>query len=121
MTDTGSRGVDYDWVRQCALALPGVTEGTSYGTPSLHLGRKLFLRLREDGGSLVLKTDFYERDHLLASDPAAFFTEDHYNGYPIVLVRLSAAPREQLRGLIVDGWRRLATRKQVAAYDAAAG
>lgn len=119
MTETDARGVDYDFVRRCALALPGVTEGTSYGTPALHVGRKLFLRLREDGDSLVLKTDFHERDHLLATDPTAFFHEDHYNGYPIVLVRLSAAPRGQLRELIVDGWRRLASRKQLAAYDGA--
>jgi hypothetical protein len=118
---SGARGVDFAFVRDCALALPGVEEGPSYGTPAFRVARKVFLRLREDGDSLVLKTDFFERDFLLGSDPTAFFTEAHYDGYPAVLVRLSTVPREQMRGLIVDAWRRLASRKLLAAYDARPG
>jgi hypothetical protein len=119
--ESGERGADFGWVRECALALPGVAEGTSYGTPAFRVGKKFFLRLREDGATLVLKTDFHERDHLLESDPAAFFTEDHYAGYPSVLIRLGAVPRGQLRTLIVEGWKRLAPARQVAAYEAAQG
>ncbi len=66
----------------------------------------------------MLKTDEYERDFLLESDPAAFFVTDHYRGYPIVLVRLAAVRPEQLRGLVVDAWRRLAPRRLVADWEA---
>jgi hypothetical protein len=36
----------FDTVRQLALALPEVTEGTSYGTPAFHVRGKLLARLR---------------------------------------------------------------------------
>ena len=42
---------------------------------------------------------------LLASDPAKFFTEPHYNGFPAVLVRLRAVEADELRELITDAWR----------------
>lgn len=115
-----SAGVAFQEVRGWALALPGVEEGTSYGTPALRVRGKLFLRLREDGETLVLRTDEYERDFLLESDPA-FFVTDHYRGYPIVLVRLAAVRPERLRALVVDSWRRHAPRRLVAEWERAAG
>lgn len=118
MTGSGRTGVTFREVCEHALSLPGVEEGTSYGTPALRVRGKLFVRLREDGESIVLKTDEYERDFLLESDPAAFFVTDHYRGYPIVLVRLAAVRPEQLRGLVVDAWRRLAPRRLVADWEA---
>jgi hypothetical protein len=46
----------YDRVRQIALSFPGVVEGRSYGTPSLHVGRKFMGWLKEDGETLVIRT-----------------------------------------------------------------
>ena len=79
----------YALVRDAALRLPSVSEGTSYGTPCLRVGKTLIARLREDGQTLVLKIDLMERDILTETDPATFFTTDHYRGYPLVLVNLS--------------------------------
>jgi hypothetical protein len=47
----------------------------------------------------------FDKDFLLAQDPAKFFTEPHYNGYPAVLVRLPAVTARQLRLLITEAWR----------------
>jgi hypothetical protein len=58
-------GVTFDTARELALALPGVEEGTSYGTPALKAGRKLMARLREDGETLVVRIDLVARDLLL--------------------------------------------------------
>ena len=55
----------YDTVRKLALALPGVEEGTSYGTPALKVRGKLFVRLKEDGETIVLRSDSFDRAHLL--------------------------------------------------------
>jgi hypothetical protein len=45
-----------------------------------------------------------EKQTLLDSDPAKFFTEPHYNGYPAVLVRLAAVDPDELRELLTDAW-----------------
>ncbi|HET7461494.1 MAG TPA: MmcQ/YjbR family DNA-binding protein [Longimicrobium sp.] len=111
------RGVTWAQLRDYVLTLPGVEEGTSYGTPAFRVKGKFFLRLWEDGQTLVLKTDFYERDHLIGSEPETFFTTDHYAGYPSVLVRLPAVRPGHLRALLLDSWRRHAPAKLVRAYD----
>jgi len=103
----GARGVSYEAMRRLALALPGVEEGTCYGTPAWRVAGKLFARLREDG-ALVLRTDLDERERLMSSDPEAFYVTDHYLAYPWVLVRLSNVRRDRLRALIDSAWRRSA-------------
>lgn len=102
-------GLSFDEVREIALALPGVVLGTSYGTPALKVGKKLFIRLREDGETLVLHVGSEEaRDLLMSSDPEVFFTTDHYAGYPMVLVRLPHAKPEVLAEIIEEAYRGLA-------------
>jgi hypothetical protein len=34
-----------------------------------------------------------------------FFTEDHYRGFPAVLVRLDKIPEKELRALLTAAWR----------------
>lgn len=58
-----------------------------------------------------------EKAALLASEPAKFFTEPHYNGFPAVLVRLPAVDVDELRELITDAWRCQAPPALVRAYD----
>ena len=44
----------FDDIRKLALAWPEVEDGTSYGTPALKVRKKLLVRLKEDGDSLVM-------------------------------------------------------------------
>ena len=106
-------------VRQIALTLPGVAEGQSYGTPSWHLGSRMLVRLREDGETLVVKVDFAERDRLLERFPEVFYLTDHYRKYQNVLVRLEAVSAETLRQVMEGAWRLLASKRHIAARDAA--
>jgi hypothetical protein len=46
-----------------------------------------------------------DKDFLLSLDPAKFFTEPHYNGFPAVLVRLPAVTVRELKPLITEAWR----------------
>lgn len=110
--------VTYETARRLALALPGVEEGTSYGTPAFRVTGKLLARLREDGDSLVVKTDFDEREMLMRADPATFYITEHYRNYPAVLVRLSSVGRDELHDLLEQAWRRTAPRRLVASFDA---
>ena len=113
------RGVTYDTVRALALQLPGVDEGTSYGTSALKVAGKLFIRLKEDGETIVLRTDSLEREHLTRTAPKTFFVTDHYRDHPWVLVRLTAITRAQLAPLVEDAWRRTAPKRLLAAHDSA--
>jgi len=109
--------VSFDEVREMAMALPEVEEGTWYGTASFKVRGKSFCRLREDGGSLVLLINLFERDLLLEAEPDAFYITDHYRDYPAVLARLSAVDPDRLRERLADAWRIKAPKKLAAAYD----
>ena len=81
---------------------------------------KLLTRLWEDGETLVVRTSFEDRDHLMLSEPNVFFITDHYKGYPAVLVRLAQVKPKQLMELFDDAWRRYAPPRLVAARNPAA-
>jgi hypothetical protein len=113
--------VTFETVRRLALALPGIEEGTSYGTPSFRVKGKFIGRMLESGEALVLRLDFETRDALMAADPETFYTTDHYRGYSAVLVRLSTVDPDALRDVIEEAWRRRAPPRLVAAYDESSG
>ena len=99
------RGVSAATVRKLALAMPGVEEGTSYGTPAFRVKGKFFARFWEDGETLVLKCGDDERDFRLKADRDAFFVTDHYKGYPAVLVRLPRVDLGSLTDVLEESWR----------------
>jgi hypothetical protein len=59
----------------------------------------------------VRVTNNAHKDLILASDKRKFFTEDHYNGYPAVLVRLKEVTVSELRVLLEEAWRCRAPKK----------
>ena len=111
---TGKRGISWRGVCKLALKLPGVEEGTSYGTPALHVGKRFLARLKEDGETMAIKIDFPDRDVLLELDPRAFYLTDHYRPYPAVLVRLKHVPVSLLVQVLEQAWRRQAPKKLAA-------
>ena len=104
-------------MRQLALALPGVKEGTSYGTPAWKVKGKLFARQHQDGESLVISVDFDQREMLMAEQPETFYITDHYLNYPWILVRLAKVRADQLPDLLRQAWRRAAPGRLVATLD----
>lgn len=103
--------VTFDQIRELALKLPGVEEGTSYGTPALKVKGKLLARLKEDGASVVFRVSFDQRDLLMRTKPKVFFITDHYLGYPAVLIRLGAASARQAADIIEMAWRFVAPKR----------
>ncbi|HEX9558305.1 MAG TPA: MmcQ/YjbR family DNA-binding protein [Reyranella sp.] len=87
-------------IRRAVSTLPGVEEGTSYGTPAWRHRGKLLARLHRDGESIVLKVGNETRDHLLQADSQTFFITDHYVGYPTVLARLDRLSAADLKKLL---------------------
>ena len=95
-----SQKVNYDIVRRIALTLPNVKESTSYGTAALKVKGKLFVRLKEDNETIVLRMEFDQRKAMMAEDPETYFITDHYREHPWVLVRLAAVKLEVLSDLL---------------------
>ena len=111
----------YETVRRLALALPGVAEGKAYGTPSLHVGRALLGRLREDGETVVLKVEPELREKLFSEEPDTFYTTDHHRAHPVMLVNLLAVRESALPALVEGAWRLVAPKRLASAYDLARG
>jgi hypothetical protein len=118
-----------DDVRRLALALPGVLQDGD--ELRYHVtGGKAFAwtwkKRVEPKRARVEQLDVYavrvsgedEKQALLASDPAIFFTEPHYDGYPAVLVRLDAIDEDELGELLSDAWRAAAPRRLLRELDA---
>lgn len=96
--------------------LPGIEAGTSHGTPALRVGKKFMCRMREDGETLVLKAvEDIEQRFLMETQPDVFYKTPHYQGYDIVLIRLSQVGEDQLRDLLEQSWTRLAGKGLLAA------
>jgi hypothetical protein len=108
----------FDEVRKIVLAWPEVEDGTSYGTPALKVRKKMLVRLKEDGDSLVMPGVAQdERDMLVESQPKLFYFTDHYRDYPIVLIRLSKAKRAIVEPYLRRRWRELASKKAISASE----
>jgi hypothetical protein len=61
-----------------------------------------------------------EKALILESDPAVYFTEPHYNGFPAVLVRLEAIAEADLAALLAVAWRCQAPKALLKTIDARA-
>lgn len=107
-----------DDARRIALALPETTEKPSYGTPGFRVKDKLFARMHELPDTLVVwVADLDEKEALLASAPDHFFETPHYDGYPMLLVRLDEIELDELTEVLTDSWRVRAPRKVLALLD----
>jgi hypothetical protein len=108
----------FDDVRGIALLWPEVEDGTSYGTPALKVRKKLLVRLKEEGDSMVMPgVPPDERDMLVESQPKVFYFTDHYRDYPMVLIRLSRAKCATVEPLLRRQWRTLASKAAVREFD----
>jgi len=112
-----SEAVTFETVRRIALTFPGTAEGTSYGTFAFKVRGKLFVRLHQSEPSIVVRIDVSERAMRMRADPHAFYITDHYVTNPWMLVRLSAVWEDDLRVLLEDAWRHVASRRLIAEFD----
>jgi hypothetical protein len=97
-------GVSFETVREIANQLAGAVEKTSYGTPAFYAGKTLFVRQHQDGQSLVVRIEPAARELLVKTDPTTYSVTDHYQNYPLILVRMATVERDALSELIVDAW-----------------
>jgi hypothetical protein len=121
-------------VRRIALALPGAQEGKDRfaffvmdkGKPKgfawvwLERTEGKKARVPNPGVLAVRVTNNAQKDLILSSDRRKFFTEQHYNRYPAILVRLKEATVADLRVLLEEAWRCRAPKALLAEREPAA-
>ena len=120
-------GASFADVERLAVDWPGVTAGTFYGTPGLHVAGTGFCRLwsdREyarndvhDTEVLVVFCDVDEKDMLLAAHPEVLFSTPHYDGHGAMLVRLADVDHDDLRDWLDDSFRIKAPARLIAELD----
>lgn len=112
-------GVTWQQVCKLGAALPEVSEGIWYRTPALKVREKSFVRLKEDGKTLVFLLDSVDEQELLVeAQPKVYFITDHYRGYPAVLARMSALTLTECRKRLEQGFRLKAPKKLLKSLGA---
>jgi hypothetical protein len=110
------RKITFETVREMGLALPDVEAGTTYGSPALKVGGRMFACLAihrsAEPGSLVIWVDPDQRRELIAAEPETYYLTDHYVNYPVMLVRLARVHPNALRDLLSAAWRLVSSRKR---------
>ena len=117
-----------DDVRRIALALPATSEEDGY-VRFLVAGKAFawcWLERIEPKRARVPNAEVIgiriahelEKEALIEMDPAAFFTEPHYDGFPAILVRLGAVDMAMLEKLLNDAWRIQAPKRLMRDTDA---
>ena len=105
-------------VRRIALSLPETEEAPNHFAFSVRNKGKLkgFVwvwmervtpkkaRVPQPKVIAVRTASLDDKEFLLGLDPAKFFTEPHYNGFPAVLVRLPAVTARELKPIIREAW-----------------
>lgn len=114
----------FDAVDDFAMSLPGVAVGTKWGSRTWMVNDKGFAwqrplskadlkRLGDEpppvGDVLAVRVDSLDaKDALLAMGLPGFFTIQHFNGYPAVLIELRKARANDVRAAIRDAHRTIA-------------
>jgi hypothetical protein len=113
-----SKKIDFDVVREIALALPDVEESSLHGAPSLKVSGRLLscpaIHKSAEPNSLVVRIGFEQRTELMATEPGIYYVTAHYVKYPAVLVRLDKIDRSSLRYLLGMAWRFVTSNAKVS-------
>ena len=96
--------INFETVREIALALPGVVasmgaRGMAFKVRGKMIACKAIHRSAEQG-SLVVRIDPARRAELLATDPETYYVTAHYEPYAAVLVRLDRVSRAAVTRLL---------------------
>ena len=108
--------LDFDAVREIALALPGVEESTTPRGTSLKVAGRMLacpaIHSSAEPSSLVVRVSTELRERLLATEPDAYYLTEHYVGYPSILVRLSRVSQDSLRDVLASAALEIGERKR---------
>ena len=114
-------------LRRIALSLPGTTtenDGFSYGVAGKAIVWTWLERVHPKKARVpnldviaVRVADESEKELLIDMDGTVFFTEPHYHGYPVILVRLPPIDVGMLETIVRTAWRLRAPKALLSQAD----
>jgi hypothetical protein len=108
-------------VRRLALELPEAEERETWGTPTFRVRNRIFAMFAEGGREVWIKATRDEQRALIAMDPTTYFVPPYVGPSGWAGVRFRTADRDEVRELIMEGWRLTAPKRLVKAFDEAGG
>jgi hypothetical protein len=107
---------DVATLRRLALALPEVVDASQGKRLAFEVAGKglawsyLFRTAPKEPripkpGQIAIRCDLERKAMLIEAAPERFFDDDHYDGFPAVLVRLEAVDEDELAHLLYEAWR----------------
>lgn len=95
----------FEIVKKVGLGFAGVEATTKYdGSPVLKAGgcfmAGLAMHASAEPDTLVVRSEFEDRQWLLEDAPETYYVTDYYEKYPVVLVRLARVDQHALRDLL---------------------
>jgi hypothetical protein len=125
-------GATFEDVEAIVATLPDVTEATRFGGRTWFVRAKAFAWERPfrkadikrfgdqtppDGDILAVSVeDLHEKEVVLAEGRPGFFTIEHFDGYPAVLIQLKRVRKRDLKLALVDAWLAQAPERLARAY-----
>jgi hypothetical protein len=107
------RGVDYETVRELALALPDVVDSSTLRGIQFKARGKLLackaINRSAEPESLMVRVGAAEQDRLIAALPDACYVTPHYRVYESILVRLASIDRKGLQDVLAVAWKFVTT------------
>jgi hypothetical protein len=108
-------------VRTLALSLPGAEERETWGEATFRVRNKIFVMLTDRERQAWVKNGHDEQRALVAMDPETFFVPPYVGPSGWIGVRISKVDRQEMHELLIEAWRRTATKRAVKAFDAEHG
>jgi hypothetical protein len=106
-------------VREVALGLDRVTEGLVANRVKFRVGRTVWLAFSQDEAIMGFAFSKFERDALIASEPAKFLLPEQADlGYNWAVVRLAAIDHEEMTEIVFEAWRFVVPKFIVTRYNA---
>jgi hypothetical protein len=105
--------LDHETVRRIAAARPGAADKTEADRLAFKVGGQLFAwsalqRVQPkkprvpNPRVLAVRCPMERKELLIEAAPDIYFDDDHYRGWPAVLVRLDAIGEDELAALLAD-------------------
>jgi hypothetical protein len=100
----------FEVVKKVGLTLPEVEVTTRYDGSAVLKVCGCFVagmaaHRSAEPGTLVVRSEFEDREWLVEDAPDSYYVTDYYRDYPVVLVRLSRIDEDALRDLLSVSWR----------------